>query len=154
MLSGIIIVLLLCLMLVITFQMDNRLDKVDQLSKKHLTMFRVMNNWLQAKQKGKKIESYFEAKDISVIAIYGMHYIGERLYEELVDGKVRVAYGIDKNTEGSNYDLIIYPPDHELPEVDAVIVTPVFYYYEIRRMLSAKMKCPIISVEEVIDWMS
>ena len=41
-------------------------------------------------------------------------------------------------------------PNDYLPEVDAVIVTPVFYYDEIKKNLSDKVKGKIISLHDIL----
>lgn len=46
--------------------------------------------------------------------------------------------------------LPIYRPDEMLPEIDAVIVTPVWDFDQIKEQLVNRVKCPIISLEEVI----
>ena len=42
-------------------------------------------------------------------------------------------------------------PEEVLKDVDAIIVTPIFYFEEIKRKLSAKVRCPIISLEDIIN---
>ena len=37
-----------------------------------------------------------------------------------------------------------------LEAVDAVIVTPIFFMDEIEEMLSGKMDCPIVSLEDIL----
>ena len=41
-------------------------------------------------------------------------------------------------------------PDEELANVDAVIVTPITFFSEIEDMLSLKMDCPILSIEDIL----
>lgn len=133
--------------------MDRELDKAILMSKKHFSMFRIMNGWLEAKQQGKCMDIYLKKRGFHTVAIYGMHYIGERLYKELEGTQVEVAYGIDKNKDGSNCALTIYKPDEELPMVDAIIVTTPLYYYSVRRTLGEVLNIPIISIVEVIERM-
>ena len=40
--------------------------------------------------------------------------------------------------------------EEELPEVDAVIVTAVYEYDEIEKMLADRVSCPVISLEEIL----
>ena len=40
--------------------------------------------------------------------------------------------------------------EDELPTVDAVVVTAVFYFDQIASELQEKVECPIVSVEDVL----
>lgn len=119
-------------------------------SDKHLALFRMMNQWVKVKQAGKNLSSYFEREGYREIAIYGMHYAGETLTEELRGSSVKVKYGIDKNAEKFYADFDIVTPDAPLDKVDAIVVTPITFFDEIEQLLSDKADCPIISLEDVI----
>lgn len=134
-------------------KMDRELDKIILLSRKHFLMFYIMNNWLQAKQQEKRMDTYLKRKGFLRIAIYGVHYIGERLYYELENTEIEVVYGIDKNKDTSNCPLKIYSPDDKLPMVDAIIVTAPLYFYSVRRTLKKVLSVPIISISEVVEGM-
>lgn len=137
----------------IIFKADKEVDKSLLEATKFLYMFKVMNQWMQALHAHKSMERYLMIAGYEKIAVYGMHYIGERLLEELVESKVTVAYAIDKNREMSNYDIDIYKPTDELPPVDLLVVTTALYFYDIKRELQEKVKCPIISIEELVERM-
>ena len=47
-------------------------------------------------------------------------------------------------------DVELLSPDDELPDVDAVIVTPVFFFDEIEEMLASKMDADIVSMEDIL----
>lgn len=120
------------------------------LSEKHLVMFLMMNQWVTVKQDGKNLADYFEEMGYKTIAIYGMSYVGERLWEELKGSEIEVKYGIDQNADFIETDMEIVTMDDKLESVDAVIVTPIFFFDEIKEKLSKKIDCPIISLEDVI----
>ena len=125
-------------------------EKWKQMSNKHLTLMLLLNQWLITKQDGKSILDYFHRNGIKSIAIYGMSYVGERVYDELKDTDVTVKYAIDKNAENIYADVDIILPDEDMEYVDAIIVTPVLFFDEIEEMLSSKMTCPIISLEDIL----
>lgn len=120
------------------------------LSEKHLDMFLLMNQWLKLKQEGKRIDKALEERGYSKIAIYGLSYIGERLYDELNGSCIEVKYGIDKRADFFYSDLQHFTMDDELPAVDAIIVTPIYYFEEIKQSLAEKTDCPIVSIEDII----
>ncbi|MCI8596978.1 MAG: hypothetical protein HFJ10_00810 [Lachnospiraceae bacterium] len=128
-------------------------DKAKTLSDKHWAMFLMMNQWIQAKQEGKSLEEYFIKNNYKKIAVYGMSYVGERLIEELKGSEIKVAYGIDRNAGGLYADVDIVSPDDSLEDVDAVIVTSIFYMEEIEMDLSDKLSCPIVSLEDILNEM-
>lgn len=149
----VVIILLVAWNLNTIHKMNRKIDKKIFLSQKHFSMFCTMNNWQKAKQRGLTMDNYLLKKGFSKVAIYGMHYLGESLCEELRDTKVEVLYGIDKSVTRSGCDIKIMKPDGELPEVDAIIVTSMSYFYGIKKELREKVNCPIISIDEVIEEM-
>lgn len=109
-----------------------------------------MNRWLSLKQKGICMSAFFEQKGIYSIAIYGVHYMGERLYNELKESQVEVMYAIDRNTTGRGWNIPVFHPEDMLQDVGAVVITPIFDFLEIKDMLSKKLDCPMFSIEEVL----
>ncbi len=123
---------------------------VQQMSNKHLSLFLMMNQWVKVKQEGKNLASYLEKNGYQKIAIYGMSYAGETLINELKDSSVTIAYGIDKNADSIYADVDIVSMDDNLETVDAVVVTAITFFDEIEEQLSAKMDCPILSLEDIL----
>lgn len=124
--------------------------KIHKMSDKHLELFLMMNQWVKVKQEGKNLATFFELNGYKKIAIYGMSYAGETFVEELKGSGVEIAYGIDRNADGLYADIDIVSPDDELEDVDAVVVTAITYFDEIEEMLSENVKCPIISLEDIL----
>ena len=121
-----------------------------RISEKHLALYRMMDQWVAIKQQGKNLADYFEKMQYKVIAVYGMSYAGLRLAEELENSNIEIKYGIDKNAETIYSDIEIVTLEDELEEVDAIVVTPIFFFDEIEEKLSAKTDCPIISLEDIL----
>ena len=95
--------------------------------------------------------SYFEEMGYKHIAIYGMAELANRLSEELEATSITIDYGIDWDVSctSARIDEVYFPEDN-LPETDAIIVTPYSSFDSIKAVLEKKVKCPIISLEEVI----
>lgn len=123
---------------------------LSELSDKHLTLMLLLNQWLKLLQKDKKITEYFYKNNIKYIAIYGMGYLGERLYDELKESTIEIKYFIDRNNQKKYEGMETKTPDDYLPEVDVLIVTPVFYYDEIKKNLNNKVKGKIISLQDIL----
>ena len=129
----------------------DRLKKKKEMSNKHLSLFLMMNQWVKVKQQNKSIAEYLEKQGYKRIAIYGMNYAGETLWDELAGTDICVQYGIDKKADTIYLDVDVLHPDDELPQVDAVIVTAITFYDEIEENLSEKLDCPIISLEDILQ---
>ncbi len=126
------------------------IDKVKNMSDKHLALFLMMNQWVKVKQESKNLSEYFEKNGYKKIAIYGMSYAGETLIDELKDSNIIVAYTIDKNADSIYSDIDIVSVEEDLKPVDAVVVTAITFFDEIEEKLSAKIDCPIISLEDIL----
>lgn len=127
-----------------------KLKKAQKMSDKHLALFLMMNQWVKVKQEGKNLSSYFEKKGYREIAIYGMSYAGEALVDELKDTGVKVAYGIDKKANTIYADVDMLSVDDSMESVDVVVVTAITFFDEIEEMLSGKIDCPVISLEDIL----
>lgn len=130
--------------------MEKKVDEQWRISEKHLALFQMMDQWVAIKQQGKNLADYLEKKQYRTIAIYGMSFAGQRLIDELENSNIQIKYGIDKRADNIYTDIDIVTMEDELEEVDAVIVTAITFFDEIEEMLSGKMDCPIISLEDVL----
>ena len=128
-------------------------EKVKQLfiqEKKEYFLCKFMNRWLFLKQRGINLSTFFVRQKIQSVAIYGIHYVGERLYDELKESETEVKYAIDRNPRECKWGISVFHPDDELESVEAVIITPIFDYLEIKAELSTKLDCPVFSIEDVL----
>lgn len=129
---------------------DRKADENQQLAEKNRTQFLVMVQWLKLRQTGGNISNYLLERNYKKVAIYGMSFTGERVLFELKGSGIEVAYGIDKRAGGVASEIDIMLPDDNLPSVDAVIVSETYFFEEVKSMLSEKLSCPVISLEEVV----
>lgn len=129
---------------------EQEVDTAKKLSDKYLKMMHVLNQWLANQQAGADIGRYFSENGYHRIAVYGMSYLGERFLVALRDTDVEVMYCIDRRAEQMSGMGMVKTMEDDLPEVDAIVVTAVYYFDEIEEELSEKVSCPIISLEDVI----
>lgn len=113
--------------------------------------FQLLNHWLEIKNEGKSIASYFEKMGYNHIAIYGMAELANRLSEDLYGSSVDIDYGIDRDICCSiaRIDEVYFPED-SLPNTGAIVVTPYSSFESIKKSLEVKVNCPIVSLEEVV----
>lgn len=121
-----------------------------EFSKKIVSYYALLNQWLKIKQQGKSLTEYFHKNDIQSIAIYGYKELGERLYDELKGSDIEIKYIIDKNIDYIRAEIDVYSPDESLPQVDAIVVTATYYYDEIEDELNDMGDFLIISLEDVV----
>ncbi len=112
-------------------------------------LFLLMSQWVQIRQEGKCISSYFHKNGYQTVAVYGMGRVGETLIKELSDSDISVAYAIDQNADKDS-DGFVVSPDSVLKQVNVVVVTPIASYGEIKLKLKEKMNCPIVSIEDIL----
>ena len=126
--------------------MDSR-----KLADKHLHMVRIYDVWMMVNQNGASIEKYLLERGIHTIAIYGMSYMGIRLFHELKDSLVHVKYGIDREPKFRIPELKIYQPmEVENEGVDAVIVTAIFAYDFVKKNLEEQGYREIIALDTIL----
>ncbi len=134
---------------VVGYIKNQALGKQKEATYKYLTLFRNMNQYVVTKQRGKSIVDYLNDMGIKTAAIYGMSHMGQRVIDDLKGSDIKVLYGIDQRADRMTYEVPIYHPEDELPEVDAIIVTA-FDFDEIESMLSEKMESQIIDFNDMI----
>lgn len=121
--------------------------------RRNTSIAEVYSKWLTIKQDGKSLVKYFEDNGYRSIAIYGMSRLGISLVRELEKSDIEIKYTIDRRAESIFGDIICVNPSQDLKKVDAVVVTPIFDYAEIEELLSNKLDCPIISIEDIVEYM-
>lgn len=125
-------------------------EKSSKLSDKHLSLYLLMDQWVRVKQDGRNLSEYLVKNNFKRIAIYGMNYVGETLLNELQGTDVDVLYAIDKNAENIYSSIPVHKLSDDLDPVDAIIVTPITAFDSIFNELSKEVKCPIVSVEDLL----
>ncbi len=134
--------------------MNRELKKAKNLSDKHLMLFLLMNEWVKVKQQNKSIEGSLLKLGYKRIGIYGMSYVGQRVFDELVNTSVEIVCCMDQKSGGNYREYEIISVKECPGGMDIVIVTPIFDYDEIRQQLERSISAEIISLEEVIYGLS
>lgn len=131
---------------------NKKLKKEIEINRKNDALLRLFVQWMFIKQEGRSLEEYFLAYEYKKIAIYGVHYVGECLIKELENSEIEICYALDKNAPNIKVDtqVEIMLPNNVLEKVDAIVVTPFFYFNEIKCELEKRVDFPIISIEDII----
>lgn len=133
---------------------EKRLDKREDEVKKMNCFYQLLIQWLILKRDGESLAEYFKYNGYHTIGVYGMRELGEQLIAELKETDIQVKYIVDKNADKIVSNLPKYTPEDKLPQVDALVVTAIYYYQDIQEMMEKRINCPIISLEDVIYGLS
>ena len=124
--------------------------RISFFARKYYERYRLTHIWLLRKEEGFKISDELLGRGIKRVAIYGMEDLGHHLVSELQGSDVVIAYLVDrkKNIHTRGYQL--FSPEDQLESVDAMVVTAVLSYEEIRKNLQEKLDTEYISLEELL----
>lgn len=149
--GGVIIFSCIVLLRKLVVQAKNTIENRERSLFKFTSYYNILNHWMDLKKQDKSLAEYFEANHYKTIAIYGMGDLGCHLYEDLKESDIKVLYALDKGIFADHVKKVeIKHLDEELPRVDAVVVTPVISYAEIKKQLEDKCTCPVISLEDIV----
>lgn len=119
-------------------------------AERNLSNMMLLNDWMEFQYAGGRIERYFHERGYKKIMIYGNGYVGQRLFQALKQTDVDVVAVMDRmNPSDFDAEGILIGTDSEIPDVDCVVITPVFYFDEIYQALRGKTEQEIISIEEL-----
>jgi len=111
----------------------------------------LLSKWMDAKAKGKSVIDYFQTKGIHRIAIYGIHDISHKLYEELKESKdVSIAYVIEPDSGQVFHGIPVQTLEQsDFTKVDSIVVAKVSEFAEVRKKFPDESR--IVSLREIID---
>ena len=118
--------------------------------KRNFSNMMLFNDWLDFLYSGGKIEQYFHNQGYKRIMIYGNGYIGKRLQQALIQTDIEVAAVMDKAAL-PNEDGLVIGLDSKMPDVDCIVITPVYYYDEISGMLRKKTGLPLVTMQMLLN---
>ena len=122
--------------------LQNKADKFEQYMK-------LLDRWMEMREKGIYLAEYLNEKNLKKIAIYGYGNFGKHLFWELKHSEVEIQYIIDRQGDKVCSELPVYLPTDALPECDAIIVTPFWIFNDIRKILPENYL--LIALDEMIN---
>jgi len=123
-------------------KLGRRLGSLDEghETRRLTNIIQVFDQWMYAKEQGCLFSEYLLKNNIQKVAIYGMNYLGNRLYAELRNSGVEVIFGIDRNAVIA--DIPIYKFEDltalEMDKAELVIVTAVDAFQDIDMQISVR----------------
>lgn len=128
----------------------NMINDCKRRMKRNLSNMMLFNDWLEFLYLGGKLEQYFYNHGYKKIMIYGNGYIGKRLQQALMQTDIEVIAIMDKAVLPGEEGFVI-GVDSSIPDVDCIVITPIYYYDEIVSLLHKKTKLPIVSMQMIIN---
>lgn len=114
-------------------------------------LYQLMTQWLYYRNNNASIADFLKSKSVKSVAIYGMNHSCECLCDELLNNGIKIAYVIEADL-GKRYAGIINKRESDdLENVDMLIITRISGINEIKIRLQKKLKCPILSLQEILD---
>lgn len=146
---------------------EEQLDKMEQWrrakwekekSAKTAHIFELFDRWTYLGEQGISLADFFQNQGVGRLAIYGLGYIGGRLFDELRDTGVEVVCGIDRQVDRVAVEnLSVVALDDEktgefMQRTDAIVVTAIYDVPQIKERIEARYQdIRIFSFAEIIQ---
>lgn len=132
--------------------LDTQVSDREKTLQKYIQFYRIFTRWIRLKIEGYSIAGYLYARGFNRVAIYGYSDLGKLLHKELLQSDIEVAAVLDKRDVGGTVvgGCVINPSELKA-EVDAILVTAVFYYDEISAELQGMGYGNVISLEKIVE---
>lgn len=112
----------------------------------------ILDRLLTCKENRINLDQRLLEKNINSIAIYGCGIVGRHFTKALKDTKIEIKCFIDQYTLETEVDQIkVIKLEENIPNVDAVIITPIYDYEKIVCMLSQVYCGKFISILDLIS---
>lgn len=121
-------------------------------SNRNKKKFELICQWMKLKIQGISLMEFFQDRGIRSIAIYGMGEIGQLMYDELaMENETLIRYAIDQSGMRYVESLPTYCLDRNLPEVDAIVITPVLITDQLEEKIYETLgECVTFVFEELL----
>lgn len=122
---------------------------------KQADVISLYDQWMFLSVREISIADYFEHRGVKRIAVYGMNFIGNRLYDALSHRNIKVCFGIDQRADHFEYNIPVFrlediEPEEFFGNVDAVVVTVVSGAEQIKDEVRIKYNGPVWSMREIL----
>lgn len=133
--------------------MNSKLCTCNNVINRKSSFYNLLGKWMELLLSGESLADKIILAGKRNIAIYGAGRHGELLYKDLLKNtKVKVSYFIDNKLAGQKHHGIkVYSPKDELPQVDAIIVTPYLEFDSIVAELNNSKGYDIISINDMLQ---
>ncbi|MCH5249286.1 MAG: hypothetical protein J1E98_05120 [Lachnospiraceae bacterium] len=145
------------IMLIILYRWSKKkytreIEEKDATTKKDSLIKESLTQWVRIEHERKNIAALLNQMGYRKVAIYGYGFLGKALERVLQgDDTATLSCVIDKNAHFREHGEKILQLKDELPELDVIIVTSLFYYEEINEELkNLGIQADIISLDALL----
>lgn len=136
--------------------LDDELDsgalELEKKLQKSVLFYWMLTRWMDLKIKGHGVAEILDRLNCGSIAVYGYAELGQLLCKELASTRICVAYVLDKKVKATGDEkLPVYIPQGGLLGVDAVVVTAVYDFDEIKKELLHMGYRNVISFRKLLE---
>lgn len=113
----------------------------------------VLCMWIRNLNSGKTIEQYCVHNKIKTLGIYGIGFLSDLLVDELKDTNVNSDILIERNARKKSYQnqQVIKLENINDFHLDAIIVTPVFAFNDIKKEINCFSDIRVISLYDIVN---
>ena len=136
----------------LTENMDNGVIEMQKNLQKSVLFYWALTRWMDLKIRGGSTADILKKLGYSRIAVYGYAELGQLLCRELTGTEVDVSYVIDKKVKDTKMkNLPVYFLQNDLPDVDVIVVTAIYYFDEIQKELLQMGYNNVVSLRELLE---
>jgi hypothetical protein len=122
-------------------------------NRRNYQKFQLLYQWMKLRNVGIRFQEFFVDYQINSAAVYGMGELGKMFYDDMVEQKCEelIKFGIDKKSQRSYKNLLVYELS-DLPEkVDCIVISPVLITDEIEDEIFLKLgEIQTFTIEEIL----
>ena len=134
----------------ITADQTQTVSKSDRELAKFKQFYSVLTNWMKKNTRGECMEDTLINLGYKSVVVYGFAELGQLLTEEILkDGRLKLLYVLDQKSI-KNDGVRVMSPTESLEKPDCVIVSAVYSFDEIVRVLKEYGYKNIISLSELL----
>lgn len=147
---GLLIGVVLCALFILRWNNSYRKKNESDLER-YVGNYNLVGEWLSMIERGSSLEKNLKKMGVNSVGIYGMGMLGAHCYSQLKSSDIDVKCVIDKKNILGVYSVKKCKGDEKIEDVDAIIITPLFYYNEIKEELTKNNNIRVISLQDVIN---
>lgn len=126
---------------------------------KFYEIFLQYDRWMYLQLRGVTISNYLKKKGFNNVTVYGLGYLGARLYDELKRGDINLIAGIDRNVI-ENTECVApmvtmdsIQTDELIQKSDVIIVTVIDGYEKIKENIDTEYEITVLSFGDILNEM-
>lgn len=134
---------------------EARVTETRYMAAKNTMLLKLFLNYTNQLIRGNSLANILREKGYNDCAIYGYGNIGQSVYLDLMKNGFEVKYIVDMNANEfigeDSLSVDILSLSDIWPRVDLIIVTPVFFYDDIYKLIRSKVESEICALDDLIQ---